>query len=223
MTSSPSLTTREAGTSKPKPARRRPSTSHLLIGLSVLLAFGLNYLALRSGSATVEVAVAAAVIPEGSVFDPSAVRLVPIDAGFEPVAALLGAEDLNPATGKVVVRTIDAGELIQDRDLVAGSGVGGARTMSIPIAPEHAAGGTITVGDRVDVITVVDGEARFVATDLPVVGRAAAEEGALSTANYQLTVAVDDAQALAIATAIDGGSLEVVRSTGAPPVPAEGG
>ena len=38
--------------------------------------------------------------------------------------------------------------------------------MSIPIAIEHAAGARIVVGDRVDVITVVDGIARFVATDL---------------------------------------------------------
>ena len=74
--------------------------------------------------------------------------------------------------------------------------------MSIPVAIEHAAGARIVVGDRVDVITVVDGVARFVATDLAVIAHADTETGGLSTRAYHLTVAVDDDQALALAEAI---------------------
>jgi hypothetical protein len=78
------------------------------------------------------------------------------------------------------------------------------------------------VGDRVDVITVVDGVASFVATDLAVIAHAEAEAGSLATGAYHVTVAVDEEEALALAEAIAAGSLEVLRSTGAAPVSGPG-
>jgi Flp pilus assembly protein CpaB len=99
----------------------------------------------------------------------------------------------------------------------------GHRAMSIPIAIEHAAGARIVVGDRVDVITVVDGVAEFVATDLAVIAHAEPQAGGLSTGAYHVTVAVEEQEALALAEAIATGSLEVVRSTGAAPVSGSGG
>jgi hypothetical protein len=88
--------------------------------------------------------------------------------------------------------------------------------MSIPVSVEHAAGATVVIGDRVDVISIVGDVPAFVATDLEVVNIGEASQGGLAvSAPYHVVVAVDPEQALALARAIADGSLEVLRSTGA--------
>jgi Flp pilus assembly protein CpaB len=93
--------------------------------------------------------------------------------------------------------------------------------MSIPVPVEHAAGGGLVPGDRVDVISVVDGSARFIAVDLEVLAISDNSSGPIgSTSDYHLVVGVSPSDALGLAQAISAGSLEVIRSTGA--VPADG-
>jgi Flp pilus assembly protein CpaB len=198
--------------------RRRPSLSHILIAVTVILAFGLNYLALQNRDAEVLVAVAVEPIAEGSSLTAEVVRFVPLPADFEAVETLFVEDDLGQMEGRILARSIPAGGLIDKGALVDAGVEDGHRAMSIPIAVEHAAGAGIVVGDRVDVITVVDGVARFVASDLAVIAHADTETGGLSTGSYHLTLAVDEEEALALAEAIASGSLEIVRSTGAAPV-----
>jgi hypothetical protein len=84
---------------------------------------------------------------------------------------------------------------------------------------EHAAGATVVVGDRVDVISIIGDAPTFVATDLEVVGVGEASQTGLTVAGpYHVVVAVDTEQALALAKAIAEGSVEVLRSTGAAPL-----
>jgi Flp pilus assembly protein CpaB len=203
--------------------RRRPSLSHILITATVLLAFGLNYLALQNRDAEVLVAVAAEPIAEGSVLTSEALTLVPIAADFEALDSLLVEGDIGEMVGMIFARSVPEGALIDIAALVDAGAEDGHRAMSIPIAIEHAAGARIVVGDRVDVITVVDGVAEFVATDLAVIAHAEPQAGGLSTGPYHVTVAVEEQEALALAEAIATGSLEVVRSTGAAPVSGSGG
>jgi Flp pilus assembly protein CpaB len=186
--------------------------------VTVLLAFGFNYLALQSRDAEVLVAVATGPIAEGSVLTADLVRFVPIPADFEAVETLLVGDDLDEMAGMVFSRSVPSGGLIETTAVVGPGVEDGHRAMSIPIAIEHAAGARIVVGDRVDVITVVDGAASFVATDLSVIAHAEADAGGLSAGAYHVTVAVDEDEALALAEAIAAGSLEVLRSTGAAPV-----
>jgi Flp pilus assembly protein CpaB len=103
------------------------------------------------------------------------------------------------------------------RSLIIRPGAGdGLRTMSIPVPAEHAAGATLVVGDRVDVISMIGDEPAFVATDLEVISIADTTQTGLSTAGpYHVVVGVSQEQALALARAIADGSLEVLRSTGA--------
>lgn len=215
----PSVMSREAGTSIPaKPVRRRPSMSHILIAVTVILAFGLNFLALRGRDATVLVAVAHRAIPEGSAIAADAVRLVPVAADFDALSGLVTEAELAALAGRVASRSFEEGDLLDESALISGGVEEGLRTMSIPVAVEHAAGARIVVGDRVDVITVDDGAARYVASDLLVVSHAELETSGLGSGTYHVTVAVDADQALALAEAIAGESLELVRSTGASPV-----
>ncbi len=226
LATTPSTLTREAGASARASGqvRRRPSASHILIAVAVILAFGLNYLALQDRDATVQVAVAAASLTAGAVFTASDARLVDIAADFEGLDMLVLAEELGGLEGRIVGRAISAGGLIDKGSVVEPGSHEGLRVMSIPIGLEHAVGAALSSADRVDVISVVDGAAAFVATDLEVISAADLESGRLSTArSYYVIVAVEADEALAIATAIDHGSVEVIRSTGASPVNGTGG
>jgi Flp pilus assembly protein CpaB len=195
--------------------------SHILIGVAVVLAFGLNLLALRGRDAAVLVAVADRAIPEGSTIDTDRVRLVPISADFEGLSGLITEDELASFEGRVTSRSFEEGALLDETALIAGGVDDGLRTMSIPVPVEHAAGARIANGDRVDVISLTDGSARFVATDLLVVSHAEPESTGLGATSYFVTVAVDADQALALAEAIGAGSVELVRSTGASPVVGE--
>jgi hypothetical protein len=88
--------------------------------------------------------------------------------------------------------------------------------MSLPVPVEHAAGGSLVAGDRVDVIAVSDGVAGFVAVDLEVTSVADGASGAIGTvSSYHLVVNVDSDEALRLAEALAAGPVEIVRATGA--------
>lgn len=218
MTVSPSTKQREAGSLQPVRRRigRRLSATHILIAVVVILAFVLNLLVLQDRSATTLVAVADQRLIAGSPVEPSSLRLVPIDAGFEGLANLVTDGELGGYEGWVLSRTIPEGGLI-DRSALVEPGEGAAlRSMSLPVPAEHAAGGALVEGDRIDVISVSDGEAGYVASDLEVVAVADRATGAIgSIAEFHVVVSVTAEQALALALALDSGSIEIVRSTGA--------
>ena len=165
------------------------------------------------------VAVAAESLTAGSILGPSSVEWVPIDADFKGIAGMMTEADASSLEGLVLGQPITEGSpLMRSSLLPPGSGQG-LRTISVPIGVEHAAGASLRVGDRVDVISVIEGEPRFIASDLEVVELADTNRGTLSAAgpNYVL-LAVTAEQALALAGAIDDGSIEIVRSTGAAPI-----
>ena len=216
--SSPTTQVREAGSPTParRRLRRRPSATHVLIAVVVILAFILNLLVLRDRGSTTLVAVARQPLTSGSVLGPESVRFVPVDSDFESLDHLLTQDALASYEGWVLDRAIDEGALLEASSLVQPADNSGLRSMSLPIDREHAAGGTLVSGDRVDVISVIDGVPRFVATDLEVTAVADAASGAIGTVSaYHVVLSVSAEQALALAAALDSGSLEVVRSTGA--------
>jgi len=223
LTNAPSSIKREAGTSQParRPVKRRLSASHFLIGLVVVLAFVLNFLALQDRSAMTLVAVADRPITAGSAFSIDSVRLVPVPVGFEGIESLVQQARLSEFEGWVVERSIPEGGLLDQSVLVEPGAPSGLRSMSLPIAVAHAAGGTIVAGDRVDVISVLDGSATYVASDIEVIGSSVLDGGSFgSIGDYHIVVAVDAGQALDLAGALESGSLEIIRSTGAPKIKA---
>ena len=219
----PSTRMRDAGTSGSiltRP-RRRPSGSHILIAVAAVLAFALNVIALQDRSATTLVAVAKHPISIGDSVDAQDVRFVSIPARFEALGSLVSQEELGE--GSVAARHLGEGELIVSSALAKEAAKSGLRTMSVPVAPAHASGGRISLGDRVDVISVLDGQPEFVAVDLEVVGTAeAARTGLAGFGDYFVVVALDDREALILAAALERGSIEIVRSTGAAPVAKDG-
>jgi Flp pilus assembly protein CpaB len=214
---SPSTKPREAGSPRParRRIRRRLSLTHVLIAVVVILAFVLNLLVLQDRSSTTLVAVADRPLTAGSPLDPSTLRLVPVDAGFEGLSDLVTEEELADLDGWLLSRSISEGGLVDETAVVAPGSRSGLRSMSLPVPVEHASGGALAIGDRVDVISVTDGTAGYVATDLEVVSVADGQAGAIGTvSSYHVVVSVEAREALALAEALDRGSMEIVRSTG---------
>lgn len=217
---SPPTVTRQAGTSRSvsRRIRRRLSVSHMAIGLAVALAFTLNYLALQDRGATQLIAVADRSLVAGSPVSSSDIRLVPIPSDFSAMDSLISESTISRYEGWILKHEIAEGELIGVSSLVEPGAPDGLRSMSIPIPVEHAAGGALRPGDRVDIVKVENGTAAFVVSDVEVLGVAETSSGGLgSIGDYHVVVAVDPEQVLALAEAIDLGSLEVIRATGAHP------
>ena len=125
--------------------------------------------------------------------------------------------------GWVVNRSVAEGSVIEETALGEPASTPGMRTMSLPVPIEHAAGGQVSTGDRVDVIAVHDGLAEYIASDLEVVAVSDDAGGALgSIGGYHIVVNVEADQALALAAALDADSIELVRSTGADPAQVDG-
>lgn len=213
-----SSTPREAGSFPPasRATRWRPSLSHILIGLAAMLAFVLNLLALQDKSSTTLVVVADGPISAGAVFTQQDFTLVPVPTEFAGLDSLLTETEALAAEGWIVDRPIGAGAIVEASAVVEPGAPSGLRSMSISIDPEHAAGGAIRSGDRVDIISVSDGQASFVVSDVGVIGVADTDGDAFGVAgNYFVLVGVDADQALALAEAMASGSVEMLKSTGA--------
>jgi Flp pilus assembly protein CpaB len=219
----------------PPPRRRLLSRVRASLALAVVLAVlaGLLYLAAAGGRSGVQVAVAARDLRAGEPLDPGALRYVDAGGSKAFLAGFLRPQDLASVRGSVLAHPVAAGTAIARTDLVPAAAGGQARTMSIPVDAEHAAGGAIRVGDVVDVIDGGENGAAptYAVTGVAVVALSRPSGNTLAAAGAKpsITVALPDAAAdngqaaLRVAAAIDHGRVEVVRATGAavlPPVTA---
>ena len=192
----------------------RLSFGHMVMITAGLLAFLLNVFLLRSKGETLEVLVAARPISVGSRIEPDDLATELVDAGSPFIDRVLSGDATGQLLGFVAVRDIDAGAPLISDDLRPPAAAGGERAMSIPISPDHAVGAALYAGDRVDVIAVDGGHSRFVATAIEVLD---VSSGGARTSGDRLgiVVVVSEAEALAIAGALDGAAVHLVRSTGA--------
>lgn len=206
----------------PRPRRRNPltrlSASHLLMVLAAVLAFATNLMVLRSHDETRAVVVAASDLVAGRIVDRSDFKAVEVDVDDDLFSRLTSWHQVDVLAGMVAARTIPSGDLIGPNDLRDASTTSGLRAMSIPIEPDHAVGGALLPGDRVDLILVRDERAEYVLVDAEVLSVSTSDRGALSVGGFYVVVAVGPQHALDVAAAIQDGRIEVVRSTGADPM-----
>lgn len=204
------------------PVRRwwtRLSSAHILIFSAGALAFVANLAVLRPAELPPAVAIATIDLLPGTVFDPARhVDFVPMASDDVVLAQFVSEDTAGSLMGHVVDQRVSAGTVLPYGFLVESQERDGRRIMSIPIDPERAAGGTLAIGDLVDVIAVERGEARYIVVGLEIVALPESKSGSFTgSAAYHVTVAVDSVAALELSAALESTSIQIVRSTGSPP------
>lgn len=212
------------------PSRRsfvsRLSAGHVVMTLAGLLGALLTLAVLRSADETVAVAVARSDLAPGAVVGPDSFRLADVKVDDGIAATLVGADQIATVTGDVVVRPLRANELVT-RALLRSPEAGAAgRSMSFALPRDRAVGGDLAAGDHVDIVAARDGVASYALLDAEVLAVDSGGSGPLRGATgdqLTVTLAVDERSALAVAAALDGSTVTLVRSTGAPVASGEGG
>jgi Flp pilus assembly protein CpaB len=124
-----------------------------------------------------------------------------------------------PPLGRVLVTPLRAGAPLSVSALGPVEAAG--RELTVPVAPEHALGGAVRAGDRVDVLATFDkgtdaARTLTVAQDATVrrVTRADGLFGQQEGAVTAVTLSVDPDAAVALAFAARNGDLDIVRASG---------
>jgi Flp pilus assembly protein CpaB len=175
---------------------------------------------LHSADDTRPVLVAAHVLSPGTVIDDASVHVARVHVDASVLATLFGDEQLGALRGRVVTATVQRGELVARSAVSALDAHASSRVMSFAIPRSRAVSGKLSTGDRVDVLGVDhdSGRAGYVLTDAEVVGVEGRSGGALSGASDDVTITlvIDPTTAPALASAVDAGTVTLVRATGAP-------
>ena len=208
----------------PRSARRglatRLSTGHVVMIVAGLLGVVLTLSVLRGADDRRQILVAAKDLVPGAVIDAQSVRVERIDASRGVLASTYAPDDLDALRGRVATAAIAKGALVT-RGAVRPREAGAAsRSMSFPLAKARAMAGALETGDRVDVLAVQhDGaQAGYVMTDVEVLDVDGAGGGPLGAPDeLTVTLAVDAEAAVRLAAALEGGTVTLVRSTGAAP------
>lgn len=189
-----------------------PSARHVLVIALAVAAAIANFVLLTSADRSVDVLVVAADTPAGTRVEASTFAVAKVSAGSALVDRLVGGESLGALVGAVTVRPLTAGDPVLAGDVLATDHTG-LRSMSLPVGRDVAVGGSLRVGDRIDVVAVHEGVGEYLAVDLEVV--AVPSDDALGSNAFAPTVAVDAETAPRLAAALETGAVHIVRSTGA--------
>ncbi len=192
--------------------------------LAGLVAALLTLTALRAADHTTPMLAAAHDIAPGTVIDSQALRVARIHADATTLATLIDSDQLDAVRGRVAVEDIPAGTLLTRAAIRSTTEGEAPRAMSFPIPRTRAVGGALGAGDRVDVLAVQrnSGRPSYVATAVEVLEFDLQDNGPLpGSDDASVTIAVDSASAARIVSAIETGTVTLVRATGAAPVAPE--
>lgn len=225
LTDLPPVAAQNKNRRKGRPAQRW-TPGHVLPFVLAVFAVIFVLAALRDRSAQTAVVVASRQIPAGATINAGDTRTIKMrSADAHAVGGLLGPAQV--AGGLIAATGIGPGEpIIRTETLRGPASAAGLGSMSLPIPVDRADGGTLAVGDQVDVIAGTPTGANYIAQGLTVLATSTpATTGVLAGTNtaYWITVAVDHPTALRLAAALaasstsSGNTLEVIRSTGETP------
>jgi Flp pilus assembly protein CpaB len=201
-----------------RPRRGRPARAHILMALAGLLTAVAVYVVLQDADPGQRVLVAAAELQAGTVVPPDALAVTTVDVSDAQATRLVPAAQREAVVGQVAANHLLPGDLIGLSDLRQPAAPEDRRAMALPVGRSRAVAGELRTGDRVDVISVEDGVARYVATGLPVI---ASGGGEAFDQDWTLTVSVDEQSALALARALAETEVTITRATGATPADPE--
>lgn len=187
-----------------------------------LLIFSLAFLAgravLSQQRTTIRVWAAAHDLSQDAVVGPGDLRLAEVRLGAEQLENYVGsAENLQ---GAVLTRPVRAGELISSGWVADSGGSAVSRSMTVPVALEHASGGDLQTGDRIDILATFNaGDARartqmllrgVEVLDVVTAGGLVVEDEAV----VGVTVAVTPEDAPRLAFALRTADIDIAKVTG---------
>ena len=196
---------------RPSWVNARTSLGLVLFATSVLLGQRL----LDDAARTTLLWTAARDLPQGSVLSDDDIRLVEIGHGGESLE--MYSDDSYELVGAILGRPVTQGELIADAWISAEVSSSAERSMTIPLTPEHAVGGELRPGDRVDVYaTFSSGDVRartsLIARDIEIIDLVRSAALTLDeTALVGVTVGVSSEDAARLAFAIRTGEVDIVK------------
>lgn len=174
---------------------------------------------LRSAEAGAGVWAAARDLPEGESIDPAELVAVTVDLPPGQLAAYLGSS--SSLTGSMLLRPLRRGELVPAAWVTDTSSTP-SRLIAIPITEEHAVGGALRAGDRVDIFATLraaGGAARtaLLVQDAEVEALLTSEALVMEGETFGgITLSVPPEEAARIAFAIRTAEIDVVRVEGPP-------
>ncbi len=202
----------------------RVSAGHVAMIVAGMIGVLATLAVLRASDHRVEVLVARHDLAPGTIVGSATFRTVRVGADASALRSFVRATDASGLVGKVVTTPVAAGGFVSAGDVQTAGAGKARRSMSFPIARSHALDGTLVAGDRVDVVAVDARStvAKYVATNSEVlrVDNGGGSGPLRVSDGITVTLAVDSHTALAIATAVHGNELTLVRSTGAAPLDA---
>lgn len=200
---------------RPRWANLRTILGLVLFAAALLIGRGI----LEGAKTTVEVWAAAQDLRQDETIDGD--ELVPAEVKLPADVAAAYAAVTEDLEGGVLTRPLVAGELVPKAWIASGPSATAGRSMTIPVTPEHAVGGQLRAGDRVDVFATFDSGDLRARTTVLVRGVEVldvVETGGLVVGEESvvgLTVAVTPPEAARLAFAIRTAELDVALVSGA--------
>lgn len=200
--------------------RRFRVDTRLLVGIALVVVSVIGGIRLAAAADhTVAVVASARDLSANHTLVEDDLRVAHINASDVVLDGLIRTDDISSLVGQVLLFPLGADALLSQSALVDSPTHG--PEITVPVTPEHALGGRIQIGDRVDVLGSFDdpgsgARTLTVATDAVVVelvrgeGLFGQREGTLSA----LTLSVAPDEAIPLAFAIRNADLDLIRTTG---------
>lgn len=204
-----------AATTRTRPGKQSLSGAWIVMLLSGLIAAVVFLYVTNSANQRYTVLVANKDIPAGTVVNSTFFTETEITVNDSTLGQLVQMRENESLNGKVAVAFVGRGDLVPKSSFRSPASNDRTRhAMTIPVEKVRAVNGDLHPGDR---ISIIDGGN----TDKPVAENveiltvnSSTGGGIATTANFSVTVLVDNAQELSIAKAIVNNKLVLTRTTG---------
>lgn len=136
------------------------------------------------------------------------------EVGLGPGVASVPAGELGLVKGQVLAAPVDEGQVVTPGAVTAGPSVStGQVALSVGVTPQHAAGGSLRSGDRVQLLATEDPDRPTARTSVLLsdveVMAVTQEQGPAADPLLTVTLAVDSDDAAAVAQAANSGVLDL--------------
>lgn len=194
----------------------RLSPAHLAMVAAALIGGGLTFRLLSTADQRTEVAVLRHAVRAGEQVQTSDLRWVSIRIDDNDASSVVRKTELADLKGRVTRHAVSEDSFLARSDLIPkATKASGLAAMSVPLDRGHAVGGELRVGDRVDVLAEASTDGR-VATNLEVIGVDDGDGGPLGRSGDTIivTLALARNEAVALATALRAGDVDMIKTTG---------